>query len=89
MAAGGLIVSTRTLRRDSATSLLIIALAFVVAVSITNQLFNRWRVDLTEDNLYTLSPGTEHLVEGIDEPINLYFYYSDGRQISKAGRTAA
>ena len=29
------------------------------------------------DNLYTLSDGTERILESIGEPINLYFYFSD------------
>src|SRR5690606_4796561 len=35
------------------------------------------RVDLTENRLYTLSPGTRSMLEGLDEPINLYLFFSD------------
>ena len=70
-------MSTKTQQRLSATSLALLGIAFIVAVSITNQLFKGWRIDLTENNLYTLSDGTLNLLEGLDEPINLYFYFSD------------
>jgi ABC-type uncharacterized transport system involved in gliding motility auxiliary subunit len=70
-------MSTKTQQRLSASSLILLAIAFVVAVSISNQVFRGWRIDLTEDNLYTLSDGTKHLLGNIAEPINLYFYYSD------------
>lgn len=34
------------------------------------------RVDLTQNRLYTLSPGTKQVLAEIKEPINLYFYFS-------------
>ncbi len=70
-------MSTRSQQRLSASSLLVLALAFVAAVIVSNQLFKGWRIDLTESNLYTLSDGTKRILENIEEPINLYFYYSD------------
>lgn len=70
-------MSTRLQQRQSSTALILIALAFVFAISISNQLFKGWRIDLTEDGLYTLSPGTRALLSKIEEPINLYFYFSD------------
>jgi ABC-type uncharacterized transport system involved in gliding motility auxiliary subunit len=37
-----------------------------------------WRIDLTQNNLYTLSPGTLSLLEKHQgEPLRLTFYYSD------------
>src|SRR5260370_15998704 len=34
------------------------------------------RVDLTQNKLYTLSPGTQQVLAEIKEPVNLYFYFS-------------
>src|ERR1019366_4572722 len=34
------------------------------------------RVDLTQNRLYTLSPGTQQVLADLKEPINLYFYFS-------------
>ena len=61
----------------NASSLLLLAVAFIAAVVVSNQLFKGWRLDLTENKLYTLSDGTRNILESIDEPINLYFFYSD------------
>lgn len=59
------------------SNLLILALAFVALVAINAIVFRGWRVDLTENALYTLSPGTVHIIEKIEEPIHLYFYFSE------------
>jgi len=50
---------------------------FIVAVSLSNLLFRGIRLDLTENQLYTLSDGTIRILENISEPINLYFFFSD------------
>lgn len=34
------------------------------------------RLDLTEDRLYTLSPGTENILTKLDKPVSLTLYYS-------------
>ena len=70
-------MSTRQQDRFGISGLALLALAFIVAVIVSNQLFRGVRVDLTENSLYTLSDGTEKILESIDEPINLYFYFSD------------
>jgi ABC-type uncharacterized transport system involved in gliding motility auxiliary subunit len=70
-------MSTASQRNISTSSLLLLTLAFVAAIIISNQLFSGWRIDLTENRLYTLSDGTEQILENLNEPINLYFYYSD------------
>lgn len=70
-------MGTQSQRRLSSISLLLLALAFIAAVIVSNQLFRGWRIDLTENDLYTLSEGTQRILEKIEEPINLYFYYSD------------
>jgi ABC-type uncharacterized transport system involved in gliding motility auxiliary subunit len=70
-------MSTSSQRSLNATSLMLLALAFIAAVIVTNQLFKGLRIDLTDNRLYTLSDGTKRIVEKIDEPINLHFYFSD------------
>jgi ABC-type uncharacterized transport system involved in gliding motility auxiliary subunit len=50
---------------------------FVIAVSLMNILLRGTRLDLTDNNLYTLSEGTEKLLAEIPEPINIYFFFSD------------
>ena len=58
-------------------TLLLIVLAFVVAVVAANAWLRGMRVDLTENNLYTLGEGTQAVLDDIDEPINLYFFFSN------------
>lgn len=58
-------------------TLAVLAVAFVAAVMVSNSFLKGLRIDLTEDKLYTLSPGTVDLLGGIEEPINLYFFFSD------------
>ena len=70
-------MSTSLQRKIGTSSLLLIAFAFIVAIIVSNQIFSGWRIDLTENRLYTLSDGTKHILKNIENPINLYFYYSD------------
>jgi ABC-type uncharacterized transport system involved in gliding motility auxiliary subunit len=60
-----------------AVTLVLIVLAFVVAAVATNVLLRGVRIDLTENNLYTLGEGTQAVLDGIDEPINLYLFFSN------------
>jgi len=39
--------------------------------------FQGWRIDLTENRLYTLTEGTERILDNLEEPLHLYFYFSD------------
>ena len=64
-------------QKSSYSSLVLLALAFIAAVMVSNALFSGWRIDLTENRLYTLSDGTRRIIDGIGEPINIYFFYSD------------
>ena len=57
--------------------LVVVVVVFIVAVSLSNTVFRGWRLDLTENSLYTLSDGTLKILGNMSEPINLYFFYSD------------
>ena len=61
----------------SGVGLVILGIGFLVFTLLNNLLFNSWRLDLTENSLYTLSEGSEEIVSAIDEPINLYFFFSE------------
>ena len=58
-------------------SLGLLWLTFIVALIASNTLLRGMRIDLTEADLYTISTGTIELLESIDEPINLYLFFSD------------
>jgi len=70
-------MSTRSQKKLGVSSLILLAIAFIATVIVSNQLFRGIRVDLTENNLYTLSDGTKRILRSIDEPIDLYYYFSD------------
>jgi ABC-type uncharacterized transport system involved in gliding motility auxiliary subunit len=61
----------------SGTALVVIAVLFVAVMLLVNVVFRGARLDLTQNHLYTLSDGTKKIVNSIDEPINLYLYFSD------------
>jgi ABC-type uncharacterized transport system involved in gliding motility auxiliary subunit len=58
-------------------ALVALILVFFVAVTFNNILFNKARVDLTEGNLYSISEGTYQVLQQIEEPINVYFFFSN------------
>ena len=70
-------MATRQQRKIGAASLILLGLVFVAAVTANNTLLSGLRFDLTENDLYTVSPGTRTLLASIQEPINLYFFFSD------------
>ncbi|WP_353572789.1 Gldg family protein [Candidatus Albibeggiatoa sp. nov. BB20] len=60
------------------TSGLLIGLALFLAVNIlSNTTLKSLRLDLTENNLYTLSEGTKNILANLDEPVTLRFYLSE------------
>lgn len=61
----------------SGSALAILAVLFVAVLMLVNTLFRGASVDLTQNRLYTLSDGTRNILKSIDEPINLYLFYSD------------
>lgn len=67
---------SRSRKFTGRVGLITIALLFVLAVSISSQLFRGIRLDLTENKLYTLSEGTIRILESLDEPVMLRLYYS-------------
>ncbi|OEC59192.1 MULTISPECIES: Gldg family protein [Pseudomonas] len=61
----------------SSAGLLLIALAFLAFNMVSGLALTNARLDLTEQKLYTISDGTRQILGELDEPINLYFFYSD------------
>ncbi len=49
---------------------------FVASNLIANSWFKGWRLDLTANHLYSLSPGTQTTLDHLSEPVELTFYYS-------------
>ncbi|MBC7768571.1 MAG: GldG family protein, partial [Phycisphaerales bacterium] len=63
-------------RRFALFAALALFVAFVAANTISNSWFRSWRIDLTEDGLYTLSRGTQETLDDLSEPLELTLYYS-------------
>jgi ABC-type uncharacterized transport system involved in gliding motility auxiliary subunit len=61
----------------SGVTLLALALLFIGLTVLFNYALRGWRVDLTQNRLYTIAPGTERILKSIREPINLYFFFSE------------
>ena len=57
--------------------LIVLAILFLVINMVSNNLFTSSRIDLTENELYTLTDGTRNIVKNIEEPITMYLFYSD------------
>lgn len=56
---------------------LLAALGLAIGVNmLAERLLGAARVDLTENQLYTLSPGTQQVLSGLRDPITLRFFYS-------------
>lgn len=63
-----------------------LALAAVTLLSvnlIASEMLGGWKADLTEDRLYTISPGSVAVLNAIEEPIKAQLYFS-----SKLGQRA-
>ena len=61
----------------SAGTLALLAVLFVTLVILSSALLKGLRFDLTENSLYTLSDGTRNILKNMDEPVNLYLYFSE------------
>lgn len=67
------------MNRRSATigTLVVLAVIVLAVLLISSALLRGARLDLTENRLYTLSEGTRQIVANLDEPITLYYFFSD------------
>ncbi len=60
----------------SGTGLLLAISLFIATIILANTAFTTWRIDLTENKLFTLSKGTKNILNNLDEPVQLDFYFS-------------
>lgn len=63
-------------RRFALFAALAFFVMFVAGNVIANSWFKSWRLDLTENQLYSLSEGTQHTLDELSEPVELTLYYS-------------
>ena len=61
----------------SAGILVLLAILFVTLTILSSVFLKGMRFDLTENGVYTLSDGTRNILKNMDEPVNLYLYFSE------------
>jgi ABC-type uncharacterized transport system involved in gliding motility auxiliary subunit len=60
------------------TGSLVLAVVLLLAVNILAvTVFGGWRLDMTQNQLYTLSEGSQAILKKLDEPITLNLFFSD------------
>lgn len=60
----------------SKTGLIVLAVVCAIAIGVINLAWNGVRIDLTENKLYTLSQGSRNILDGLEQPVTLRFYFS-------------
>ncbi|MGQ0531221.1 MAG: Gldg family protein [Caulobacteraceae bacterium] len=63
-------------RRHAILAALALMVAFVASNLTANSWFRSWRLDLTENQLYSISRGTQLTLNELSEPVQLTLYYS-------------
>jgi len=61
----------------SVVTLLLLLVLFISLSILSSTHLKGMRFDLTGNSLYTLSDGTRNILEDMDEPVNLYLYFSE------------
>jgi ABC-type uncharacterized transport system involved in gliding motility auxiliary subunit len=69
----------------------VLAIFLFALVNAAVSTLSNYRVDLTEDQLFTLSDGTKKIISDLKEPITLGYYFSSrlGKEIPTHGNYAA
>ncbi|WAJ69239.1 GldG family protein [Catenovulum adriaticum] len=57
-------------------ALLSLAILFIGAVVLNNTFLAKYRLDLTQNQVYTLSEGSKQIIEQVEDPIYFYFFFS-------------
>lgn len=63
-------------RRAAGLEAAVLAVVLFAVTMLANVLLRGARLDLTENRQYTPAAGSRGIVAALDEPVNLYFYYS-------------
>jgi ABC-type uncharacterized transport system involved in gliding motility auxiliary subunit len=58
-------------------TLLALALLFVGLTILFDHALHGWRLDLTQNRLYSTTPGTDRILKSLHEPLNLYFFFTE------------
>ena len=79
-----------TMLKQNKILLLALAVIAFIAVNLGANRLSGLRLDLTEAKLFTLSDGSRQILQGLEKPIELTFYYSQqlGREVPAYGSYA-
>jgi ABC-type uncharacterized transport system involved in gliding motility auxiliary subunit len=69
-------VSSQAKKAYGAGALIALAVLFIGVTVLIGFVLRGARIDLTESNLYSIAPGTERILGSLQEPVNLYFFFS-------------
>ncbi len=58
------------------TALIVLLFIFIFSNIIVAAVFRQFRIDMTEENIYSLSSGTKNILHKLEENITLKFYFS-------------
>jgi ABC-type uncharacterized transport system involved in gliding motility auxiliary subunit len=58
-------------------SIVVLVAGFVLFTLVNNLMLGSVRLDLTENGLYSVSDGTREIIGDLEEPVNLYFFFSE------------
>ncbi|MDH3712623.1 MAG: Gldg family protein [Gammaproteobacteria bacterium] len=83
--------ATQSKRLYTVGGLLLLGVLLLAVNAVADRLLSGMRIDLTSNNLYTLAEGTKEVLADIEEPLNLYYFYSEAAasgipQINSHGR---
>ena len=59
------------------SGLIVLLAAFIALIMVSNAFLKRMRLDLTDNQLYSLAEGTRSILAKLEEPITLKFFFSD------------
>ncbi len=69
--------ATTTARWYTLGGLVLLGVLLLAVNAVAERLLGGLRLDLTSNDLYTLSDGTRDVLADIEEPVNLYYFYSE------------
>ena len=61
----------------SELGLVIIAVVTLIVIGLANTTFKSFRIDLTENNLFTITEGSKNIIRDLQRPVEFKFFFSD------------
>lgn len=73
----------KSIQTRSYIGLIFIVILFVVLNALSNQMFRKNRLDLTQEKIYSLSEASREIIKEVKEPLTFKYFYSatDGASI--------